>query len=264
MRKVFCITAAAAALAFGAATASAQTVLFEENFDDVADIDALLDKPGWLSSAAPVEISTEQARSGNQSLKHTAATTGNVIADLGGGYVPQDEFVGDGPLLASIWQYIVDPSVNIDSSLVLAAWEDNTWGGGALENFLVIGMYSFSPSAGAQEYVSRVVFGGQAQGAPDQGWVLWEDAPRIGEEWVHLAIWANETVVYFYVNGEMIGMDTHNNNPDAPTDDAAYCSIRIGAAAGAPMVSDVYYDDLQVVLGASAPEPVAVPEWHLY
>ncbi len=268
MRKSFCITtAAAAALAFGISSASAQTVLFEEDFDDVADIAELLDKPGWtdaVGSPNNLVISSDQAFSEDNSLlQPSGEATSWIVANLGQGYVALDEGDLDGPILTSAWQYIEDATAAGDSTLTIAGWANDAWGDGGLQNFLVFGLYSFSPLSDHEDYAVRVVFGGENEGSPNQGWWPPADAanPEAGEriegEWVHLAIWAQETEAQFFVNGEMYVTDTY--------DFAAWDSIRIGRNAdGAPHATDVYWDDVQVVQGASAPEPVTVPEWHLY
>ncbi len=255
MKRAFSITAAAAALAFGVSSVSAQTVLMEENFDDVADIAALLDKPMWNFEQDPgMSISTEQSRSGAQALRHDAVATGQVRGDLGAGYVADDEGVGDGAILYAGWQYLDnDGQQSADSTLVITAWENDAWGEGELDDLIAHGVYGLGPAV-TSHYATRALRGGGWVGIPDNA----EAAERIGEEWVHLGIFIQSDSVEFYVNGEVI------RTADIETD-AAWDAFRIGSNTNsAPSATVVFWDDVELIVDASAPVEVSVPEWHLY
>ncbi len=255
MRSSLCFTAAAAALAFGISSASAQTILMEENFDDIDDIAGLLAKPMWNFEDDPgMSISDEQSLSGDQALRHDAVATGQVRGDLGDGYQANDEGVGDGAIMYSGWQYLDnDGQQTADSTLVTTAWADNAWGEGALDDLIAHGVYGLGPAV-TTHYATRALSGDNWVGVPENA----EAAERIGEEWVHLAIFLQSDSVEFYVNGALIRTDDTNVA-------AEWDSFRIGSNTGsAPSDTVIFWDDVEYVIGASAPEPVSVPEWHLY
>lgn len=254
---LFC-SLAAAALAM-VSVAGAQTVILEEDFEGVADVAGILAKPMWNASDTGVEISTEQALNGSQSLRHDGVQTGFIRANFGQGYVAEDEGVGNGAILATGWLYMVDTSLMADSTMTLAGWSGDEWGDGDLQEFAVIGTYGVGPAV-ATHYATRVPFGGANwEGIPSDP-VQAEAAEKIEGEWVQMAAFIESSEVSFYVNGNLI-----RNDNVAST---AWDSFRIGSNAGnAPAAlpgSVVYWDDIQVVQGASAPVPTNVNDWHLY
>lgn len=216
--------------------ASAQTTIFEDDFESYADTSAFDTSAEW--TAGTTTISTAEALSGTQSLEDsggTAATGGHAAVATG-------DVSSTNPLVVSFALFddaVANPQ---RKGLSYGGYDGGAFGSGGLENFVALGVYT---STSATNYCHRVVFGGS-------GWLEGSVARSAG--WREMVVTFDGTNVTFDVDSVEAGTDTYNAPP------SGYNSYRLGSFVGAAD-GQLYYDDFSVVSGSGSAD---VQNWNLY
>jgi len=233
MKKVLFALLGAAVLT---GTASAQTTIFEDDFESYVDTSAFDGSAEW--TAGTTTISTAEALSGTQSLEDSGAT-----AAVGGhAAVATGDVSSTNPLVVSFALFDDGVASPQRKGLSYGGYDGTPFGPTGLENFVALGIYT---TTSGTNYSHRVVFGGG-------GWLEGSVARSAG--WREMVVTFDGTNVTFDVDSVEAGTDTYTEPVNG------YDAYRLGSFVGAAD-AQIYYDDFSVVLGTGSAD---VQNWHLY
>lgn len=231
MRLIKAAVLTVAFMAWTASMATAQTIVFQDNFDSYASnaaltaaYDANTLNPGLYDGPT-----TEPIRGVKSVADHH--NTANVLNN----HFPAVNTKND-TLWVTYWFY--DPagsgpgatgsaSLNGRAGLSLGAYAGGVWGSGALENYVFIGAYHGTSTS---HYATRVVSGGTAWAATT--------APRsVG--WQKFTMELRNGKINFYHNDVLVGTSPYTEPA------SGWNCFRLGSPAGATYLN-AHYDDIEV------------------